>query len=156
MKFKTIKTILFVFVLLILAYAVYMAYADISKNFPKSKTVTTSISERFEDNKDNTASKLKICLYTAEWCHFCKSYKQSNIFNDTYSSIKKNDMYNGVVFATLDFDQNKAMAEKYNVNSFPTIIAVDSKGNLLDTFSGDRSDKDELVGFVDKNLNKLS
>ena len=124
-----------------------MAYSDIMKNLPKQ----SSKLERFDE-----APKLKICLYKATWCSFCTKYTQSNIFNNTYSSIKDDDMHKGVVFVTYDFDENKALAEKYNINSFPSIIAVDAQGNLIDTFEGDRMKKDELIKFVDQNLQKVS
>ena len=139
MKLNFIKTTLFVFVLLILAYAVWMAYTDIMKNMPKV--------EKFSDE-----AKLKICLYKATWCSHCNRYLQSHVFEDTYDSVK--GKYNDVVFVTYDFDENKKLAEKYNVNSFPTIIAVDKNGNLLDTFEGDRNNKDELMRFVEANRSK--
>lgn len=141
MKLNFVKTTLFVFVLLVLAYAVWMAYSDIMKNMPKSKV------EKFGDEP-----KLKICLYKATWCGFCTKYLQSHVFEDTYDSVK--GKYNDVVFVTYDFDENKKLAEKYNVNAFPTIIAVDKNGKLLDTFDGDRSNKDELMRFVEANRSK--
>jgi thioredoxin-like negative regulator of GroEL len=139
---KFIKTALFIFVLVILATAVYMAYSDIMKNMPKKI-------ESFSDDKP----KLKICLYKAVWCLHCTRYLKSNVFDDTYADVK--GKYNDVVFTTVDFDQNKQLAEKYNVNSFPTIIAVDADGKLIDTFDGDRSKKEELMKFVEANRVKV-
>lgn len=137
MKKQTIKLALFVFVLAILAYAVYMAYTDIMR--PKK--------ERFTDG-----AKVKICLYKATWCHFCTKYLESNVFEDVYADVKQK--YDDVVFATYDFDENKKLAEQYNVNSFPTIIAVDKNGKLLDTFDGDRYNKGDLMRFVEANRQK--
>ena len=138
MKKQTIKLALFVFVLAILAYGVYMAYTDIMR--PKK--------ERFTDG-----AKVKICLYKATWCHHCQSYTKSNVFEDVYSDVK--GKYDDVVFATYDFDENKKMAEQYNINSFPTIIAVDKNGKLLDTFDGDRNNKGDLMRFVEMNRQKV-
>lgn len=137
MKKQTIKLALFVFVLAVLGYAVYMAYTDIMR--PKK--------ERFTDG-----AKVKICLYKAEWCHHCQSYVKSNVFEDTYATVK--DKYDDVVFATYDFDENKKMAEEYSISSFPTIIAVDKNGKLLDTFEGDRYNKGDLMRFVEQNRQK--
>ena len=142
MSFNFIKTILFSAVLLIVLYALYMAYTDI---FNKSNKKI----EKFEEHK------LKICLYKATWCSHCTSFLKSNVFEDTYASIKNKKEYSDVVFVTYDFDENKKLAEKYSVNSFPCIIAVDGNGNLLDTFDGDRYKKEELVKFVDQNKMKL-
>jgi thiol-disulfide isomerase/thioredoxin len=118
-----------------------MAYSDIMKNMPKKV-------ESFADEP-----KLKICLYKATWCVFCERYIKTNVFNDTYADVK--GKYNDVVFTTVDFDENKQLAEKYNVNSFPTIIAVDANGKLIDTFDGDRSKKEELMKFVEANRVKV-
>lgn len=137
MKKAILKTVLFVFVLAILAFAVYMSYTDISKAMQRRKEAFSS------------EPKLKICLYKASWCSHCTKFVQSNIFEDVYADVK--GKYDDVVFATYDFDENKKLAEKYNINSFPTIIAVDKNGKLLDTFDGDRNKKDELMRFVEKN-----
>lgn len=147
-QFNIIKTVLFVFVLLILSYAIYMAYTDISKNMPKQQQ---NLSEQFSADE---APKLKICLFKATWCGHCTTYLKSNVFDDTYASIKDKNEYKGVIFATYDFDQNKQLAEKYNINSFPSIVAVDSQGNLVDTFEGDRYKKDDIVKFIDSNKHK--
>jgi thiol-disulfide isomerase/thioredoxin len=116
-----------------------MAYTDIKKNMPK-------VSEAF------TEPKLKICLYKAEWCGHCRELLKAGTFNSAYESIKDKPEYKDVVFVTYDFDENKALAEKYNINSFPSIIAVDKDGNLLNNFEGNRNSKDDLIKFVDQNL----
>lgn len=133
-----IKTVLFVFVLVVLAYAVYMAYTDIRKNMPK-------VSESFSEEK-----KLKICLFKAEWCGHCRELLKAGTFNNAYESIKDKPEYKDVVFVTYDFDQNKALAEKYNINSFPSIIAIDKDGNLVKNFEGNRNSQDDLIKFVDE------
>jgi thiol-disulfide isomerase/thioredoxin len=140
MKKQTIKLALFVFVLAILAYGVYMAYTDIMR--PKKERFTSS-----------EGTKVKICLYKATWCHHCVAFVKSNVFEDVYSDVK--GKYDDVVFATYDFDENKKMAEQYNINSFPTIIAVDANGKLLDTFDGDRNNKGDLMRFVEVNRQKV-
>lgn len=145
MNFKIIKTILFVFVLVVVAAAVFMAYKDIRSSMPK---VDGGLSENFEEGK------LKICLYKATWCGHCTKYLQSGVFDSTYESIKGKPEYADVVFATIDFDENKDSAEKYNVNSFPSIIAIDKQGNLISRFEGDRYKSEELIKFVDESKNK--
>ena len=143
MKFKFVKTALFVFVLIVLSYAVYMAFSDIRKNMP-------AVSEHFASDP-----VLKICLYKATWCGHCKKYEESKVFENTYDSIKDKPEYKDVVFVTVDFDENKALAEKYNVNSFPSIIAIDGKGNFLSRFEGDRYKSEELIEFVKTNKSKV-
>lgn len=99
---------------------------------------------------DNSGPKLQIALFKAEWCGHCRTFLKSNVFDDAYAKAK--DQYPGVVFVTYDFDSNKELASKYNVNSFPTIIAIDGDGNYLTKFNGDRTSTDELVKFVKDNM----
>ena len=106
-----------------------------------------------KENFDNNTPKLQIALFKAEWCGHCTNYLKSNVFNDAYTKAK--DQYPGVVFITYDFDSNKELASKYNVNSFPTIIAVDSDGKYLTKFNGDRTNTDELVKFVKDNMQAI-
>lgn len=145
MNFKIIKTVLFVFVLVVIGAAVFMAFKDIRANMPAK--VNGELSENFEEGK------LKICLYKASWCGHCTRYQESGVFDDAYLEVKAK--YDDVVFATIDFDENKDSAEKYNVNSFPTIIAIDKNGNLVDKFDGDRYNKDDLMKFVDETRQKV-
>lgn len=140
---KWLKTAMFVFVLALLALAAYMAYVDFMKIWKASSK---------KEGFSSADAKLKICLYKATWCRYCTDYIKSHVFEDTYSDVK--GRYGEVVFATYDFDENKALAEKYNIQSFPSIIAVDANGNLIDTFDGDRYKKEELIKFVEKNLPK--
>jgi thiol-disulfide isomerase/thioredoxin len=134
MKQKAYNYILIGFIAVILFYAVFMTYNDIRKNLPKRK-------ESFNQ------ATLKICLFKASWCHHCTSYLKSQTYNDVFL----NNQIDGVEFATIDADSNKTMLNKYEINAFPTIVAIDSKGNLIDTFSGDRYNKDALMKFVKDN-----
>lgn len=141
---KWLKTAAFVFVLAILVLAAYMAYVDVAKLWKAGSSKREGFSAE---------PKLKICLYKASWCSHCTDYLKSNVFENTYMDVK--GKHSDVVFATIDFDENKALAEKYNIDSFPSIIAVDANGKLLDTFDGDRYKKEDLVRFVEKNRARL-
>ena len=135
------KTMLFIFVLVVLSFAVFMAFKDIKKNFASK--------EHFDTSAD--IADLKIALFKADFCGHCKDYLRSNVFEDTYTTIKGKDNFRGVVFVTYDYDQNKQLAEQYNIESFPSIIAIDGAGNMLNTFDGDRYNKEDLVKFVEAN-----
>lgn len=128
----SVKPILVLFLLVILSYALFVSF------------------KYYKENYQDYA--LRILLVHATWCSHCKTYIRSGTFDTAYNEIKKNGKYQGVVFEKIDYDKNKDVAEKYDINSFPTIIAVDGNGKLLDKFSGDRDNKSDLVRFVDKNL----
>lgn len=74
---------------------------------------------------------------------------------NTYDELKKKSKYDKVVFVQLDFDKNKELADKYNVSSFPTIVAISSDGTLVNEFNADRNSKSDLEDFVNESLKKL-
>ena len=121
------KLILAIFLVFLLSYALFVSFK------PK---------ESYED------MPLKIVLVHATWCSHCVAYVKSGTFLRTFNEQVKGKR--NVEFEMLDYDKNKDVAEKYDINSFPTIIAVDGKGELLGKFEGDRNKPSDLVAFVDK------
>lgn len=100
----------------------------------------------------NDSNSVKIILFYATWCGHCHRYLESNIFMDTYDTLKNNPKYKNINFEMIDFDKNKELANKYNINSFPTIISVNFDGTLIKIFEGNRNNKDHLKKFVDDSL----
>jgi thiol-disulfide isomerase/thioredoxin len=143
---KVLKITLWIFVIVIVTYALYMTYRDVSFNL---KSNTKAETESFED------AKVKIYLVYALWCPHCEKYIDSNIFMSTYEELNKQQKYNSVVFEQIDYDKNTKLVDKYDINGFPSIIAIDSNGKLLGNFTGNRFNKNELIKFVDTNLSKV-
>jgi thiol-disulfide isomerase/thioredoxin len=140
---KFFKKLFWIAVIAIVVYAVYLTYNDIIKNLPSKP----------KEGFDNPS--IKISLFHAEWCPHCVNYLKSNVFMSTYDKLKSNPKYSSVVFEEIDYDQNKDLAEKYGINSFPTIVAISSDGHLLKKFSGDRSSRADLTSFVDEILKSV-
>jgi len=139
--------LLWVFVAIVVIVALYLAYKDISKNITqeeKRKRV-----EKFDE------PKLKVCLFYANWCGHCAKYLKQNTFMDTYNQLKQQNEFDKVVFVQYDFDKNKDLANKYNISSFPSIVAISSDGYLVNEFNGNRNDPNELTQFTVESLNKV-
>jgi|UniRef100_A0A6C0BGP7 thiol-disulfide isomerase/thioredoxin len=100
-----------------------------------------------KENFTNDGS-VKVCLFYATWCGHCERYLASKVFDKTYTSVKGHT--NNIVFEKIDYDQNQNLAEKYDINSFPTIIAIDGSGKKIDKFNGDRYDINALEQFAIK------
>lgn len=143
---KVLKIILWILVIVIVTYALYMTYKDVSFNL---KSLTKSETESFE------SAKMKIYLIYALWCPHCEKYLDSNIFLSTYEELKRQQKYDNVVFEQIDYDKNKKLVEQYDISGFPSIIAANSQGKFLGNFNGNRFNKNELIQFVDKNLSKV-
>lgn len=123
---KCVVTALIVFGV---AIAIYMAYAS----FKKKK-------ESYSDGK------VRICLFYATWCHHCEKYLASGVFDKTYQKVAQTNSM--IEFEKIDYDENKNLAAKYGVNSFPAIIAVDSNGSKITEFKGDRNNSTVLEKFA--------
>lgn len=132
-----LKILLWTFVAIVVLSALYVVVQKVSKNMTPKKESFTS------NNK-----KVTIALVYAQWCGHCKSYKQSGIFMKTAEEIK--GKYN-VEFKEIDADQNKDLVKKYGVNGFPTILAIGPNGEKLQEFTGDRSNKNDLIKFAQQN-----
>lgn len=140
-----LKILLWIFVIIVVIYVLVMVYNDVVKNILQEKKKV----EKFEE------PKLKIVLFYAEWCMHCTKYIKARTFMDTYDKIKQQKKFDKVVFSQINFDDNKELANKYDINSFPTIIAISDNGNLVNKFSGDRNDSDSLIKFTSDSLNKI-
>lgn len=128
-----VKIVLAIFVVFGIMLALFLAYNQIQK-------------EKFTQG----TSKVRICLFYAEWCPHCTKYLESGVFesvaNDTMS--KRND----VVFETIDYEQNKNLANKYDINGFPTIVSIDANGNKIKEFQEDRYNATKLQQFALESL----
>lgn len=124
------KSILAIFVVFGLLVALYFAYNNIVK-------------ERFTEK-----ISVRVCLFYAEWCPYCVKYMKTGIFDKVSQEMKNDTKNQDVTFEKIDYEQNKNLAQKYDVNGFPTIVSLDAKGNKLREFQGDRNDPAELKAFA--------
>lgn len=118
------------FVLLALSFAIYFTLTTPKKT------------EKFED------PKLKVMLFYATWCPHCERYLASGKYDEISRLSEK---YSGVIFEKYDYDKNKSLGDKYNISSFPSIIAVDTQGKVY-RFHGDRMKVAHMDIFVKQAL----
>lgn len=85
---------------------------------------------------------LVIKRFTASWCQPCKAL--SPIFNEL-----QNEML-GVIFQTIDVDNNKDVASSNGVSSIPTVI-IEKDGQQVYRFSGVLP-KSTIIGIIKKYL----
>jgi thiol-disulfide isomerase/thioredoxin len=92
--------------------------------------------------KINTKPECDILLFSADWCPHCKEMEQDWLY---YTNNYNNDKIQ-VNFKKLNGDNEQTLVEKYEIDSYPTIILVkdglsyeyDSKfsGESMDLFIG--------------------
>lgn len=142
MKIKTFFWYAFIlFIIVVVLYAIYMTYSDIS-GYVKQQNKT----EKYSDNV-----KVKIVLFYAPWCGFCVSLKKSGVVMKTFKDMNNPQ----VVYEEYDADKDvDKLVNKYNINGFPTILAISPDGTKLGEFKGDRNDPESLIKFTNDILNK--
>ena len=96
-------------------------------NTPKQETVTTQEIE--------TPKVAKIIDFSATWCGPCRQ------MIPVIEEISKK--YEGIVeIEKIDIDENRQMAEKYAVESIPTLVYLDAFGNEIDRSVGYKDAKE--------------
>jgi thioredoxin len=80
----------------------------------------------------------KLWDFWATWCPPCKELKP------TIEALAKE--YEGrIEVRSIDTDQNKELAQKFNVQAIPTLVFLDAKGNELSRIVG-LVPRDTIVG----------
>lgn len=64
----------------------------------------------------------RVLYFSTAWCGPCKTFKP--VVQQVSQEI-------GIPVTYIDADQDKETAQKYNINSVPTIVIVDSVGSML-------------------------
>lgn len=133
---KTTRIILALFVIFGIMLAIYIAYSNMKEKF----TNTTNF-------------KVRVCLFYATWCPHCTKYMESGVFNQVANTVKKTS--DEIYFHEIDYEENKSLANKYDISGFPTIIAIDANGKLIKSFEGNRNNPRDLEEFAFTSLRSL-
>ncbi len=90
------------------------------------------------------ANKLVLVDFFATWCGPCKLLVP--IIEELIEEYKDKEIKIG----KLDIDDNKEMAEKYNIMGIPTLILF-KQGKIIEQVSGFQT-KEDLKQLIDKNM----
>ena len=72
------------------------------------------------------AAKNTLLYFSAEWCGPCR----------TVGPIMDGIKADGTPVIKVDVDEQRSLAEKYNVRNIPTIVGLDTNGNELGRITG--------------------
>ena len=84
-----------------------------------------------------TQGKLMFLDFTASWCMPCKKMERETFTNKLLGDFVNSNFISMQV--DVDWFWGMDVAEKYNVTAYPTILVVDTKGNVVRTIRGFQS-----------------
>ncbi len=140
------KAIYYVIPLVIILYVVYyFTPAVVSADGVQFKQYTwnEALSESSQQNK------LIFLDVSTSWCSTCKKMKR-DVFSDTSVA---NFFNNNFINLGIDAEkgEGKEIANKYNVNEYPTMFFLDKDGNIITTAKGFLT-SEELIAIGKKIL----
>jgi thiol-disulfide isomerase/thioredoxin len=141
---KNIFILLIVLIFLVVAIYIYRRY--ISQKLNKNKYVANS--EFSPEGTNKPTEIVTLYFFYTDWCPHCK--KSKPIWNSLKEELE-NKEFKGVNinFVEVDCDKEPALAEKFNVQGYPTIKLV--KGNQIIEYDAKPS-RDTLMEFLQTSL----
>lgn len=153
---KTIFLAFILFIFIMVALYVYKVYKDQRKKIthPESHTMTGEESESINSNDSSKMGGNKtvdLYLFYTEWCPHCKKAKPEwETLKNNYSGAKTVNEYK-INFVEVDCEANPDLANKFNVEGYPTIKMV--KGNQIIEFDA-KPEVKNLEEFLSTVLSK--
>lgn len=137
--------IIFVVVVIFLVAAIYTYRRYVSPNLNKNYVANSEFLPEGPENLNNSA---ELYFFYTTWCPHCK--KSMPVWQNLKSELDGKTM-KGVMlsFIEVDCDKDAALAEKYNVQGYPTIKLV--KGNQVIEYDA-KPEKDTLMEFLQTSL----
>jgi len=87
-----------------------------------------------------TGKPIALFFTGSDWCTWCKKLEQEVLDTGEFASLTKDK----IIFVKLDFPmhhpleprlarQNQQLRDKYNINSYPTLLVIDAAGKKIGT-----------------------
>ena len=130
-------------IFLVAAIYTYRRYVS-----PKVNPSYVANSEFLPESAEKTSDSAELYFFYTTWCPHCK--KSMPVWQSLKSDLDGKEI-KGVTlsFIEVDCDKDAALAEKYNVQGYPTIKLV--KGNQVIEYDA-KPDKDTLMEFLNTSL----
>jgi thiol-disulfide isomerase/thioredoxin len=148
--FRDKKLILLIVILIIIFTIVFFfVYNNYIKNFiSKNHSLNKEFVSK-EDKAKNASNDVLIMFFYTEWCPYCKqALPEIKKFEDyIISENTKNDYI--ITLTKIDCDKNSTIADKYKVESYPTIKLI-YKGEVYNYDA--KPNRNNLIKFVETSI----
>ncbi|NOZ75122.1 MAG: thioredoxin family protein [FCB group bacterium] len=95
-----------------------------------------------------STDKAVLVKFHADWCHYCRAMDK-NTFSDATVEEGLRDYI--VIKVNVDTPSGILLARKYKVSGLPTLVALDSDGNITYRQSGYQSPQQLLAALQSRN-----
>lgn len=116
-------------ILLGIVFAVFMLIPTDKNESSKSLNWHTDLNSAL--NTAQNSNKLVLVDVYAPWCGWCKEMDKN-----TFQNPQVQQKLSNYVLVRVNGDENPDLTRKYQVYSYPTILILDSTGNLIKTITG--------------------
>jgi thioredoxin 1 len=82
---------------------------------------------------------MKLLYFSAPWCGPCR------VFGPIMDKVAQS----GVPVQKINVDDNSDLTMKYSIRNVPTVIKVDSKGNMISSFVGVKNQQ-QVIEFYNQ------
>jgi thiol:disulfide interchange protein DsbD len=126
---------LLLLVIVVSSVLILFVVTNFQKNTQKQQDQTSNSEINIQWNTDLNAAfglaqksnKLVFVDFYADWCGYCKQLDDDTFVNQNV----KQKFAQSYVLVKINVDQNPDLASKYQVYSLPTLIIMDSNGNVI-------------------------
>ena len=142
------KMFLFLFAVILIIFIVITFYTY-NKYIKPSINMNHLLNKEFT-NSNNNENDVLVILFKTEWCPYCKKAMPAwHKFEQYVNDINNTNDYK-VKLSVIDCDEKPDIAEKYNVEGYPTIKLI-YKGKIYDYDA--KPDKQHLIQFLESSIN---
>lgn len=101
--------------------------------------------EKDEDHAHLGNGNNTLIFYYVDWCGHCRKFKE------TWAKLENNnDLKRKVNMEKIDCEDNEDIAQKENIEGFPTIRLYGDNNRVID-YEGSRTEE-SIIDFVEKNI----
>jgi thiol:disulfide interchange protein DsbD len=129
------RKMLLILVIIVLSVLILVTVTNFQKNNQKQQSQTSNSEINIHWNTDMDAAfklaeksnKLVFVDFYADWCGYCKQLDEDTFVNQNV----KQKFAQSYVLVKINVDQNPELASKYQVYGLPTLVVMDSNGNVI-------------------------
>ena len=110
------------------------------------------LNKEFKNNQNNSKDIL-IIYFKTEWCPYCKKARPEwDKFVNYVNNINDSKTYDfQIITSVVDCDKQSSVADKYNVDAYPTIKLIKNK----EIYEYDaKPNKEHLIEFLKSSINQ--